>query len=465
MRRIDLRTRLLAGIGLVVVVQLIIAFIVVTATSDQLIDQIDDRLAVSQSPDRFNRPPAPPPEADPDPATAPERLGDVYEGVLQADGTLVTFFAPNTGGEELPPPTVEGTVAAEAAEAPITVDSVDGEVRYRMSTFEAPNGDFFISAIPLDGVDATVSQLTTVAAATAAAVSVVLILVAVWVLRLGIAPIKRMTTTAGAIAAGDLSERVADTDPRTEAGQLGAALNTMMGTIEASFSERVKAEDRLRQFIADASHELRTPVATIRGYAELYHSGGLSEQGDLDDAMRRTEQESRRMSRLIGDMLDLARLDQHPNLATTPVDMAALVEDAARDALATQPDRPISVDIDGEPLEVVGDEDLLRQVLGNLVGNALVHTDPDTAIRLSAKRQDGSIVVAVSDDGPGMAPDVASRITERFYRADDSRSRNRGGSGLGLSIVDAAINAHNGTLTVESTRGIGTTFRIELPAV
>ena len=463
MRRLDLRTRLLAGIGLVVVLQLVIAFIVVSATSDHLIGQIDERLAVAQSPDRGDRfePPLAPPTVDP--LNGPERLGDTFEGVLLANGTLITFFAPNNLGVELSPPSVDTAVAAAAANGPITVDAVDGDVRYRMATFAAASGDYFISAIPLDAVDETVSQLRNVVGATALAVSVVSLLVAIWVLRLGIDPIKRMTTTAGIIAAGDLSERVVDTDPRTEAGQLGAALNTMMGRIEESFDEQVKAEDRLRQFIADASHELRTPVATIRGYAELYHSGGLSEQDDLDDAMRRTEQESRRMSRLISDMLNLARLDQRPTLTSGSVDMAAIVEDAARDAQATQPNRPITVDTERESLEVVGNEDLLRQVLGNIVGNAIVHTDPDAAIRISAKRRDGAIVVEVSDDGPGMAPEVASRITERFFRADVSRSRHRGGSGLGLSIVDAAINAHDGTLTVESDLGVGTTFRIELP--
>lgn len=460
MRRLDLRTRLVAGIALVVAVQVVVAVIVVSTTSDHLIGQIDDRLAVSQSPDRLERPPAPP-EADP--LRGPERLGDTYEGILLADGTLVTVFAPNTSGEDLAAPVVDAATAAEAAVSPVSVDGADGDVRYRLAAAAAADGAYFITAIPLDGVDATVSRLITVVGVTAGAISLILVLVAMWVLRLGIAPIKRMTATAGAIAAGDLSERVSDTDPRTEAGALGAALNTMMATIEGSFAERLDAEERLRRFIADASHELRTPVTTIRGYAELYEGGGLGNPDDLDDAMRRTGQESQRMSRLIDDMLNLARLDQHPTLSRTVVDMGVLVQDAGRDAQATQPERPIQVRVDSQPLEVMGDEDLLRQVLGNIVGNAIVHTDADDAIRLRATRQGGMVVVEVSDDGPGMEPEVAERITERFFRADVSRSRNRGGSGLGLSIVDAGIRVHGGTLHIESAPGAGTTYRVGLP--
>ncbi|MEZ5375074.1 MAG: ATP-binding protein [Acidimicrobiales bacterium] len=472
MRHLDLRTRLLAGIGLVALLQVVVGAIVVSATRSQLIDQIDARLAVAQAPDRndvgggFDRSldHHDTPDAGGNQPRPYERLGDTYTGELLTDGTLWTFFAPNSTGVELPAPSVDPDVAADATKAPVTVSAVEGSTSYRVSATLARSGDYFITAIPLDGVDATVARVTAVVAATVAAVVLVLVLVALWVLRLGIAPIKRMTATAGAIAAGDLSERVADTDERTEAGQLGAALNTMLGRIEESFDERVRAEERLRQFIADASHELRTPVATIRGYAELYRSGGLGERDDLDDAMRRTEQESLRMSRLIGDMLNLARLDQHPTLNARPVDVAALVADAGRDAQATQPDRTIDVDVSDTPLMVRGDEDLLRQVLANLVGNALVHTDHSDPVHLSARRVDGIVRVQVRDEGPGMTPEVASRITERFYRADVSRSRNRGGSGLGLAIADAAVIAHDGRLRVESAPGVGTTFTIELPA-
>lgn len=467
MRRLDLRTRLLAGIGLIAVLQIVVALIVIASTRNQLVDQIDARLAVAQSPERDapnggRR--APPPNIN-EPGGDNERLGDTYAGELLTDGTLVTFFAPNTTGEDLPAPAVDAVLADAAVSEPITVDAVEGDTQYRMSATQVPTGEFFITAIPLDAVDSTVARVTTVVATTAAAIIVGLGLVALWVLRLGIAPIKRMTATAGAIAAGDLSERVTDTDERTEAGQLGAALNTMLGRIEASFDERVRAEEKLRQFIADASHELRTPVATIRGYAELYRSGGLPSGDDLDDAMRRTEQESLRMSRLIGDMLNLARLDQHPVLTTKPVDMATLVADAAADAQATHPDRPIRLDIAAKPAMVVGDEDLLRQVLANLVGNALVHTDPGVTIELSLHDLTDSICVEVSDEGPGMSPEVAAKVTERFYRADESRSRHRGGSGLGLAIADAAIIAHNGALSVKSMPGAGTTLRIELPAI
>ncbi len=468
MRRLDLRARLLAGIGCVALLQLVVALVVVSATRSQLMDQIDARLQVSQSPDReltfsadeLRRPE--PPVVGAAAGNYPERLGDTFEGEF-ADGTLRVFFAPNSTGVELSPPTIDAETARLAAIDPVTVDAIDGDVRYRVSSRLGATGHYFITGIPLTGIDDTVGRLTWVIAAAAAAVTLVLALVALWVLRLGIAPIKRMTTTAGAIAAGDWSERVADTDRQTEAGQLGAALNSMMGRIEASFEERVRAEEQLRQFIADASHELRTPVSTIRGYAELYRSGGLEEPEDLADAMRRTEQESERMSRLIGDMLNLARLDQQPTLTPTSIDLVQLVSDAAADAQATQPDRPIEVDIANAPIHVSGDADLLRQVLANLVGNALVHTDLEVPILLRVDSADGRAVIEVTDRGPGMEPEVAARVTERFFRADASRSRNRGGSGLGLAIVESAIEVHDGSLTIESAVGVGTTFRIELP--
>ncbi|MCP3910947.1 MAG: HAMP domain-containing histidine kinase [Actinomycetia bacterium] len=465
MKRLDLRTRLLTSVGLVVILQVIVAFAVISVTRNHLVDQIDDRLAVAMSPERVPGidPPRPEPRGETNDRPQSERLGDTYEGVLTAAGPLFTFFAPNTTGTELPPPDIDIDRAESSQGRPITIDATDGELHYRLTARREAGGGFVVTAIPLDGVDATMSRLVTVVALTAATISLALALVTWWVLRLGIAPIKRMTTTAEAIAAGDLSERIADIDQRTEAGQLGDALNTMLGRIEDSFDERTRAEDKLRQFIADASHELRTPVATIRGYAELYHAGGLGDRAELDDAMRRTEQESQRMSRLITDMLNLAQLDRDPALTTHLVDLTTLARDTATDAQATHPERTVTTTVPDGPLVVEGDEDLLRQALANVVGNAVVHTDATATVNVALGRKGPVAVIEVIDNGDGMTSEVVARTTERFYRADPSRSRHKGGSGLGLAIVDTVINAHHGTLHIDSSPGSGTTVTITLP--
>jgi two-component system OmpR family sensor kinase len=273
-----------------------------------------------------------------------------------------------------------------------------------------------------------------------------------------------MTKTASAIADGDLSQRVPDVVPGTEAGELGTALNTMLGRIEHAFDERGRADARLRRFVADASHELRTPVTTIRGYAELYRTGGLREPGELDSAMRRTEAEAVRMGNLVEDLLVLARLDQGRPLQREPVDLDALARDAARDAGAVDPDHPVRAVAAGGVV-VPGDADRLRQVVTNLVGNARVHTTPGTPVEVRTFREGERAVLEVADEGPGMPPEVADRAFERFYRADPARSRHRGGTGLGLAIVKATVDAHGGTVSLRSTPGQGTTVRVELPTI
>jgi two-component system OmpR family sensor kinase len=270
-----------------------------------------------------------------------------------------------------------------------------------------------------------------------------------------------MTATAGAIAAGDLSQRVAESTPGTEAGDLGVALNQMLGRIEEAFDQRAASEGRLRQFVADASHELRTPVATIRGYAELYRTGALDERGPLDDAMRRTEEEALRMGTLVDDLLHLARLDQGRPIERSPVELGQLVEDAARDARAVEPDREIVATVD-EPVTVLGDGPRLHQVVANLLANARVHA-PGAPIEVRVHQDEDGAVVEVRDEGPGMAPADAARAFERFYRADASRSRHQCGSGLGLSIVEATVRAHGGRVAITSEEGAGTTVLLHLP--
>ena len=389
----------------------------------------------------------------------------MYMGALRTDDEVVTIFASNLGGGDLPIPDIDPDAARDAAAAGelFTTGSLgDDDLRYRVSAREVPDGSVFVTALPLSDVDDAVARLIAVETIATGIILAALGLVTWWVLRLGIRPIKRMTEAASSVAGGDLSHRVPESASSTEAGQLGVALNQMLERIEDAFDVRARSEDRLRQFVADASHELRTPVTTIRGYAELFRSGGLGETSELEEAMRRTEQEAIRMGRLVDDMLTLAKLDQDRPLETRSVDLAVLVSDAAHDAAAVDPCRSICTDIEGSVV-VTGDEDRLRQVLANVVGNALVHTPSGAAIELQLRRDGDRAVVDVVDHGPGMPPEIAARVTERFFRADPSRTRHRGGSGLGLSIADTAVDAHGGDIRVHSVAGVGTTVRITLP--
>ncbi|HET6950594.1 MAG TPA: HAMP domain-containing sensor histidine kinase [Acidimicrobiales bacterium] len=460
----SLRARVLAGLALVAVVLAIVLAVLTRTTEANLVDQVDAQLADAVGPVRGFGP-------DHDRDGPPEEEGDhaptpLYVG--QVDGDLVrTVVTPDLSGENPPLPQISAGRALAAAQSgePFTTGSEGDDLRYRARAFEDHRLDtVVVLALPLDSVDDAVAGLITVEALGAVVIVLTLGLVGWWVIRLGIRPVKAMTSVATAIAGGDLSQRVPDAHPGTEAGELGDALNRMLGRIEAAFEERTRAESQLRQFVADASHELRTPVATIRGYAELYRTGGLGDADALDDAMRRTEQEATRMGRLVDDLLALARLDQGRPLDMGPVELAHLAEDAARDARAIDPDRPVEAITTGG-LVVTGDEQRLRQVIANVVGNALVHTPPGTPVEIRTFEDGGAAVVEITDHGPGMSPEVAARAFERFYRADPARSRHRGGSGLGLAIVNATVEAHGGTTQLDTAPGRGTTVRLRLPAV
>ena len=455
----SLRARVLAGVALVAVVLVLVLVVITRTTEAKLISQVDAQLERAAVPVRGLG-------GGPGGAITEgsHRLTSLYVGYVDGD-TVRTLVVPNLSGEETPQPRMSAAQALAAAETgePFTVRSPDTDVRYRGRAYvDARAGTVVVVGLPIDSIDKSIARLVTVEALGAIVIVVTLGLVAWWVIHLGIRPVKRMTTVAQAIAGGDLSQRVPESDPRTEAGELGDALNQMLGRLEAAFQERSRTEAKLRQFVADASHELRTPVATIRGYAELYRSGGLGDREALGDALRRTEQEAVRMGGLVDDLLHLARLDEGRPLEAEPVDLTALAEDAARDARAVAPDRPIDAVADG-PLVVTGDEQRLRQVIANVVGNALVHTPAETPIEIRTFQEDGIAVVEITDQGPGMTQEVAARAFERFYRADPARSRQRGGSGLGLAIVDATVKAHGGSTRLRSAPGEGTTVRIELP--
>ncbi len=281
-----------------------------------------------------------------------------------------------------------------------------------------------------------------------------------WITRAGLRPLEEMAATAGAIADGDLSRRVAYADERSEVGRLGRALNGMLAQIEAAFRGRTASEARLRHFVADASHELRTPLTSIRGYAELLRKGALESEEDRQSAADRIEREAARMGVLVDDLLLLARLDQGRPLDLAPVDFTELVGEAVQDAAVASPDRPHTFDSPG-PLVVLGDSDRLRQAVGNLLSNARVHTQSGTPVHVGLRADGGRVFLRVEDEGPGLSDDQAERVFDRFYRAPGAPARE--GSGLGLAIVAAIAEAHEGSARVVRSASRGAAFEIELP--
>jgi len=461
----SLRARLLVGMAVVGVVLVVAAIVITRTTESYLVERVDEQLAATIAPVQGGSwerggPPG-------TPTNQRASFSTVYIGYVDGD-QVQPLAKPAFTPDDAPVPDIDPAQAVESASSPTKQPFTVGtdppsDTRYRVVAFGGEHGGpTFVAALSLADVDASVGRLIWVEVIVTSVVLGLLAMVTWWVIRLGVRPVKQMTATATAIAAGDLSHRVPTGQQGTEAGELGDALNTMLTRIEEAFDERSASEARLRQFIADASHELRTPVATIRGYAELYRRGGLEEREALRQAMRRTEAETLRMGSLIDDLLLLARLDQGRPLERTPVGLGVLAVDAAADARARAPERRVTASV-SEGVVVDGDEHRLRQLVANLVSNALVHTPADAPIEARVSSDNGSAVLEVHDEGPGMSPDVAARAFERFYRADPSRSRHHGGSGLGLAIVRAIVDAHGGTVTLDSSLGRGTTVRVQLP--
>jgi two-component system OmpR family sensor kinase len=334
----------------------------------------------------------------------------------------------------------------------------------------------------LGNVNQTIRRLAGIDLIVSTIILVGLVVVGVAIVRASLRPLTDIEKTAEAIAAGDLSRRVPDRDPATEVGRLGRSLNLMLARIETAFRAQEESEvaarhseERMRRFVADASHELRTPLTAMRGYAEYYRQrGGVAQENgsltkaDLDRIMQRVEQESARMGVLVEDMLLLARLDQQRPIEHRPVDLLTLAVDAVQDARMIAPERGIELTVgSGAAFLVLGDEVRLRQVIGNLMSNALTHTRDGTPVEvrvLAGPRQPvPSVVLEVTDPGPGLPPEQAERVFERFYRADTARTRKAGGTGLGLAIVAALVTAHGGTVALDTAPGQGSTFRITLP--
>jgi two-component system OmpR family sensor kinase len=382
-----------------------------------------------------------------------------YGALLDTDNRLLndtTFaFGENEHGTPRIPERLP--ISRDAAD-PRTIDT-DG---YRFIAAHTPEGGTVIAAVPLTEFSSTLNRLLRIEAIVGAAVLALLAAAAFWLVRLGLSPLERMGRTAGAIAAGDLSQRVAPADERTEVGRLGLALNRMLGQIETAFAERTASEERLRAFLSDASHELRTPLASIRGYAELYRIGAARDPADQEKAMTRIEAEAQRMGVLVEDLLTLARLDEERELLREDVDLAGLARDAGDAARAAAPDREVSLQAGG-PAIVEGDPDRLRQVVDNLVRNALTHTPPGTPVELRVAREEHSARLEVRDHGPGLPPGDPAALFERFWRAEAGRERGKAGAGLGLAIVAGIVAAHHGSVEAANAPGGGARFSVRLP--
>ncbi len=348
---------------------------------------------------------------------------------------------------------------------PFTVGSVGSSgSSYRvLASHDPEDTGLTLVAVPLHEVEQTLSRLRLVEALVIVGVLIVLGISAFFVVRLGLRPLDRMEASAGEIAAGELSRRVTPATSRTEVGRLGLALNAMLDRLEQAFAERQDSEDRLRQFLADASHELRTPLASIRGYAELFRMGATRDETARRTAMQRIEDESKRMGVLVEDLLTLARLDEAPALRRAPVDLAMLARDAVEDALATAPERPISLDAP-DPAIVSGDPHQLRQVLANLMRNTLVHAPGQTPIELSVKQDEQAATLSVRDHGPGLPRGAdPDRLFDRFWRAEAGRERGKAGAGLGLAIVAAVVEGHGGQISASNAPDGGALFIVRLP--
>jgi two-component system, OmpR family, sensor kinase len=355
---------------------------------------------------------------------------------------------------------VSGLGYGEAAY--FTVDARDGGGRYRVrASIDSPTGARVLLARPLSGVDETLGRLLRIELLVTGAVLICLAALGLLVVQLGLRPLTEIGGTAAAIADGDLSRRVVRAEPRTEVGRLGLALNEMLGRIESAFNAQAASERRLRRFVADASHELRTPLAAVRAYAELFSRGADRRPQDLERSLRGITRESERMSLLVEDLLLLARLDEGRPLEREPVQLDRVVEDAVETGRTVDPGRPMTLEV--EPAPVVGDGARLRQAIDNLLSNVRAHTPQGAPVSVRVSRSNGNAVVTVADSGPGLAEGDAERVFERFYRADESRSRASGGVGLGLAIVAAIAAAHGGAAAATSAPGRGATFTVTVP--
>jgi two-component system OmpR family sensor kinase len=475
---VSLRTRLLlALLGLVAVGLLVAGFVTYSSLRAFLLERVDQQLREARGPVALTLASGQIPGLPDQPGGnqgPPNLPPGTYGELRDAQGDILNRISFAYGNETQPTPSLPSPLPGASAQNSATTLFDTGAAggngpRFRVLVQTAPQVQrVLVVAVPLTETTQTMGRLLGIEVLVFALVLVGLGVAAWLIIKHDLRPLEAMADTADVIAAGDLSQRVEPAEPRTEVGRLGLSLNAMLEQIEVAFAERAATEEKLRRFLADASHELRTPLTSIRGYAEVFERGAKDDPEDLATAMRRIEEESRRMGVMVDELLLLARLGEGREPEREPVDLARVVSDAVGDARAADTARDISLHAPAE-LVVTGDEHQLRQVVANLLGNARKHTPADCPVRVRLLREDGdageagAAVLEVADEGPGLAPEVAAKVFEPFYRADKSRARQSGGAGLGLAIVAAIVEAHGGSVALRTEAGEGATFTVRLP--
>ena len=483
----SLRLRLLVAVGLIAIMALVVAdFATYSALRTSLYHQVDQQLA--HQPSQLVADPVtgqvalrcPPPPGDDQGAGGGgffNVFGIGYVGVVSQSGVVAecpAYVENHPYRPQMPTPITgfmtqpNGTQVAQFTAGSIAAGGPTFRVRATKNVAEL-NGDILVQAQTLVDQSGTLHNLFLIELAVTAGAIVLALAAGWWLVRLGLRPLEDVERTADSIAAGNLDQRVPGADQATEVGRLARALNVMLERIQAAFSARLASEARLkenehhlRQFVADASHELRTPIAAVSAYAELFERGAAERSDDLPRVVSGIRAETARMDRLVNDLLTLARLDEGVPMEMAPVELVSLASDAVRTASAVGPDWPVRFWA-AHPVEVSGDKDRLRQVLDNLLANVRAHTPPGTTTTVRVDQIGDHAEIEVRDTGPGMPDEEAHRVFERFYRADRARSRTSGGSGLGLAIVAAIVAAHGGTVSATSALGSGLVVSVRIP--
>ena len=462
----SLRVRVMAAAAiLVTVTSAVMGLLGTTLMRGYLMDRIDTQLRnFGSAVPRFLG--HPPHRRFPRP-NRPQLPTSFFLEVVDANGQV--DVTPGSVHDMAPPRLSAAQLHGPAS--PFTVAAGSSGHSWRVLVRPLPGRRYAVIAISLDDVQSTVGQLEAADAVAGAAAVALLAFIGFGLVKASLAPLTKIEDTAAAIAGGDLSRRIAHPAENTEVGRLASALNAMLGRIESAYRAREEgearardSEDRMRRFIADASHELRTPLTSVRGLAEFYlQQGETASRAEVTRLMTGIQAEAARMGRLVDDLLLLARFDEDRPLDTHPVDLASVAAEAVRSARTLQPDRPLTLLAAPEPVVVSADAARLRQIIDNLISNALQHTPAGTPATVTVAAAAGHGQLIVADTGPGMSAEQASRVFERFYRTDRARSRASGGTGLGLSIVAALATAHGGTVTVDTAPGRGAAFAVQLP--
>jgi two-component system OmpR family sensor kinase len=488
MTSLSLRIRLLLAVGIVALVALVLADVTVyTSLKSYLYRQVDATLQVSgqsvkaavSGPGAENPPST---GSSPMPAQTPsgadfcamgrEIAPGMYVEIVSATDTVVSGDAcpAFTPGSTSYTPQLTAIVrsllrtttkaAGSATYFTVAATRADGPA-FRVQAEQLQGGEVLIVADPLSGISSTLDRLLFLELVVTGAALAISVLVGLWLVRLGLRPLRDVVRTAEAITEGDLVHRVPNANARTEIGRVAEALNVMLARIETGFADLQASESRLRRFVADASHELRTPIAAVSAYAQLFQFG--AQDGDeLGRVMSGIEHETGRMSRLVEDLLVLARFDEQRSLEPELVELVGVAMEAVATARMVGPQWPLAVEA-GDVVEVIGDPMALRQVIDNLLKNVRAHTPLGTAATVRVGRVDDHAVIEVEDAGPGLTDVDAALVFERFFRSDPSRSRDTGGAGLGLAIVAAIVKSHGGRVTVERGRQGGALFRVMVP--